>query len=227
MEPGKIHMKLLFIACALVPLMAQDADIKTMTKMNVRVMGPDIRKGSYAAMPKLIYRAGSKYARMENAPEARARIEKITIIAEPDAYSIDLVDHSGTHAIDQGGPSDLHLPMVLPFDPMHRLGVLDRLEFGAELEFFQKAGAVKSAGPIVNAKPTDQYSINSSGVHADLITRGGSDIPVFVSWKAKEGTYKYEYSSYEDLPFDSSLFTKPNGVKFREIQPPTASEMNE
>jgi hypothetical protein len=121
-----------------------------MTKMDVRVTGPGIRQGTYAALPKLIYRAGASYARLENAPNAKAKMEKVTIIAEPDAYSVDLIDHTGTHAIDQGGPNDLHLPMVLPFDPMHRLGALDRLEFGAELDFFEKAGAKKTSGPFVN-----------------------------------------------------------------------------
>ena len=219
-------MKLLILICGLSGLMAGQDDVKSMTKMNVRVMGPGIRPGSYAALPKMIYRAGSKYARMENAPDARQRVEKVTIIAEPDAYSVDLIDKTGTHAIDQGGPNDLHLPMVLAFDPNHKLGVLDRLEFGAEAEFFQQAGATKSAGPIINAKPTDIYKLTIPGCHADLITREGSDVPVFVSWTTKEGTYKYEYSSYEDVPFNAELFTRPKGVKFREMQPPGPDEHN-
>lgn len=200
---------------------------QTMTRMNVRIMGPDIKPGSYAALPKLIYRAGAKYARMENAPDARSGIEKVTIIAEPDAYSVDLMDRTGTHAIDQGGPNDLHLPMVLPFDPTHKMGVLDRLEFGDELEFFQKAGAKKSAGPIVNSKPTDLYSLDVKGAMARLITRQGSEVPIFLSWKTREGTYKYEYSSYEDVPFDLKLFSRPNGIKFREIPPPAPGENGE
>jgi hypothetical protein len=198
-----------------------------MIKIDVRVMGPGIRPGTYAALPKMIYRAGANYARMENAPDAKARIEKVTIIAEPDAYSVDLIDHTGTHAIDQGGPDDLHLPMVMPFDPNHKLGALDRLEFGAELDFFQKAGAAKSAGPIVNSKPTDLYTLKIPTGQAKLITREGSDVPIFVSWNMKEGTYKYEYSSYVDVPFDRKLFARPNGVKFREIQPPGPDEHNE
>lgn len=224
-----IQMKLPIMICSLTMLLsaADQPEIKSMTRMDVRLMGPGIRSGSYAALPKLIYRAGSRYARMENAPDAHSRMQKVTIIAEPDAYSIDLTDKTGTHAIDQGGPNDLHLPMVLPFDPMHKLGNLDRLEFGDELEFFEKAGAVKSAGPLINAKPTDRYTLNIAGTRAELITRGGSDVPVFVSWKTKEGTYKYEYSSYQDVPFDKTLFTRPTAIKFREIPPPTASEMNQ
>jgi len=196
-----------------------------MTKMNVRLMGPGIRPGSNAALPKLIYRAGSKYARMEDAPEARQQIEKITIISEPDAYSVDLMGRTGTHAIDEGGAGDIHLPMVLPFDPNHKLGILDRLEFGSELDFFVKAGAVKSSGPIINAKPTDKYTLNVAGGHAELIARDGSDVPVFMSWTSKEGTYKYEYSVYQDVPFDAKLFARPAGIKFREIPPATPDEL--
>jgi hypothetical protein len=218
-------MKLLGLACLAISLSAQNSDLKTMTKMDVRLMGPGIRPGSNAALPKLLYRAGSKYARMENAPEAHQRIEKITIIAEPDAYSVDLMGKTGTHVIDQGGPGDMHLPMVLPFDPNHKLGILDRLEFGAELDFFTTAGAAKSAGPIINARPTDKYSLNVPGGHAELITRDASDIPVFMSWISKEGAYKYEYSTYEDVPFDAKLFARPAGIKFREIPPATPDEL--
>jgi hypothetical protein len=223
-----ISIMVFFLAYSLFNLAQEPAAVtQTMTRMTVRIMGPGIKPGSYAALPKIIYRAGSKYARMENAPDSRARIEKVTIIAEPDAYSIDLIDKTGTHAIDQGGPNDLHLPVVRPFDPNHKLGSLDRLEFGDELEFFQKSGGIKSAGPIINGKPTDLYSLSVGGSWAKLITREGSDIPVFVSWKTKEGVYRYEYSSYENVPFDLKLFSRPDGIKFREIQPPAPDENGE
>src|SRR5690242_19932786 len=99
----------------------------TMIKMVVRLMGPGIKPGSNAALPKTIYAAGPHYARIEGPPDARQRVEKLTIIAEPDAYSVNLIDKTGTHAIDQGGANDLHLPIVLPFDLNHRLGKLDRV----------------------------------------------------------------------------------------------------
>ena len=206
-------------------LMAQAGDTKTMTRIIVRLSGPGIRAGSHAALPKLIYRAGSKYARMEDAPEAKQQIQKITIIGEPDIYSVNLFDKTGTHVIDQGGANDIHLPMILPFDPNHKLGILDQLEFGTELDFFDKAGATKSAGPIINAQPTDRYAFDIAGSHAELITRGSSDVPVFLSWTTKQGIYKYEYSKYEDIPFDAKLFSKPDGIAFREFKPATPDEL--
>ena len=32
-----------------------------------------------------------------------------------------------------------------------------------------------------------------------------------------EGLYTYEYTSYEDVPFDPKLFSKPAGVKLKEM----------
>lgn len=197
---------------------------ESMTRIVVRLMGPGIRPGSFAALPRTIYRAGSRYARVEDPPDARQRVEKLTIIAEPDAYSLNVLDKTGTHAIDHGGPGDIHLPVVLPFDPKHELGHLDRLEFGEELDFFKSAGAKQEAGPVVNGKPTERYILETPGGPATLVVKSGPQIPVFLTWSSRGESYKYEYISYEDLPFDSKLFSKPTGFRFREIREDTGDE---
>lgn len=203
-----------------VPACAQTVENQppaTMTKMEVRLMSPGIKPRSHAALPRRIYRAGTHYARMEDAPDAKQRLEKITIIAEPDAYSVNLIDKTGTHAIDVGGQNDLHLPIVLPFDPKHRLTTLDRLEFGDEFDFFQDAGASKGAGPIINGKPTDAYRLNTAEGTATLVVKSGTQVPIKLSWQMPDGTYTYEYIIYEDVPFDASLFARPAGIKFKEM----------
>jgi hypothetical protein len=191
----------------------------TMTKIVVRLIGPGIQPGSMAALPKTMYAAPPHYARIEDPPDARQGIQKLTIIAEPDAYSVNVLDKKGTHAIDQGGPNDLHLPVVLAFDPNHRLVKLDRLEFGSEYEFFTSAGARKMAGPLINGKPTDAYRVDTETGPATLIVKAGSQTPIKLTWQAPDGTYAYEYVSYQDLPFDPALFSKPPGVTYREILP--------
>ncbi len=196
---------------------------ESMTKMVVRLMGPAIKAGSFSALPKTIYRAGEQYARIEDPPDARQRIEKLTIIVGPDAYSVNLIDRKGTHAIAQGS-HDLYLPIVLPLDPRHKLGKLDGVEFGSEYEFFQAAGATHKAGPVINAKPTDAYELKTPIGVATLVTRSGTETPVTLSWQTSEGTYKYEYITYEDLPFEPNLFAKPSGIQLKEIPPdPDAS----
>lgn len=202
---------------------AQNQPPSTMTKMEVRLIGPGIKPLSHAALPRKIYRAGAHYARMEDPPDSRQRVEKITIIAEPDAYSVNLIDRTGTHAVDQGGANDLHLPIVLPFDPKHELPNLDRLEFGDEIDFFQDAGATKEAGPIINGKATDAYVLTTADGKATLVVKSGTHVPIKLSWQMHDGTYTYEYIVYHDVPFDPTLFKKPNGIRYKEI-PPDATE---
>ncbi len=197
----------------------------SMTKMVVRLMGPGIKPKSFPALPKTIYRAGPHYARIEDPPDARQGIHKLTIIAEPDAYSVNLIDKKGTHAIDQGNAHDMHLPVVLPFDPKHQLGKLDQLEFGDEKDFFENAGATSEPGPTINAKPTDALRLQIPTGSALLILRAGTHEPVFLSWQTEEGTYKYEYIEYKDARFDPSLFTKPSGINYREVLPDKGSEV--
>jgi hypothetical protein len=197
-----------------------------MTKMVVRLSGPGIQPNSNAALPKTIYFADPHFARIEDPPDARQGIQKLTIIAEPDAYSINLIDRKGTHAVYTGAANDLHLPIILPFDPKHRCGVLDKVEFGNELEFFKQAGAKQTAGPIINAQPTDLYTLKLRNVTASLVVRAKSQEPVTLSWDAGAGKYTYEYITVEDLPFDRSLFARPGGIAFRDIKPDRTSDDN-
>ncbi|HEX4227398.1 MAG TPA: hypothetical protein VHZ07_01925 [Bryobacteraceae bacterium] len=190
---------------------------ETMTKAVVRLTGPGIKPGSPAALPKTIYRAGPHYARIEDPPNAREGIRKLTIIAEPDAYSINLIDRKGTHAIDRSGPDDVHLPVV--FDPTRKLKTLNHLEFGDELAFFEKAGAAKTSGPIVNNQSTAAYRLPEEQGSATLIVKSGSETPIRLSWQTNDGTYTYEYFRYEKLPFNAALFAKPSGVVYRDILP--------
>lgn len=197
---------------------------ETMVRMVVRLIAPGIKPNSFSALPKTIYRGGSHFARIEDPPDSRQQIQKLTIIAEPDAYSVNLIDKKGTHAIDQGGQGDLHLPIVLPFDPKHQLSKLDKLEFGDEYDFFEDAGAKPESGPLINAKPTDALRLPTPNGDALLILRGGTHTPVILSWSTKEGTYKYEYIEYSEKPFDKSLFTKPSGITYREVPPDNSGE---
>jgi hypothetical protein len=203
-------------------LLAQTPSQKpeSMTKLVVRLSGPHIQPNSAAALPKTIYVAPPHYARIEDPPNAKLGMQKLTIIAEPDAYSVNVIEKKGTHAIDRGGEGDLHVPIVLPFDLKHSCKLADHLEFGDELEFFKDAGAAKEAGPIINAKPTDAYVIE----HTKLVVNPENGHPITLSWNCGDGEYTYEYITVEELPFDPALFQKPAGIHWNELPPDDGSE---
>ncbi len=214
------------VACLLALQVGKANAQESMTKMVVRLMGPGIRAGSPAALPRTIYRSGEKFARIEDPPHAKARVEKMTIIRGRDAYSVDLTDRRGTHTTADAAGQARGLPIVLPLDPRRKLGKLDEIEFGSEVSFFEQAGAEKTAGPMINAKPTEEYRLATPSGPASLIVRGENETPVFLKWKSSDGVYRYEYIEYKTEPFDAKLFAKPDGIKWREIAPDPDSNSN-
>ncbi|MFL6417563.1 MAG: hypothetical protein ACJ74Y_18055, partial [Bryobacteraceae bacterium] len=96
-----LRLSAILIASVVPGVWAAGADEQpaTMIRMVVRIMGPGIKPGSLPALPKTIYRAGPHHARIEDPPDARQKLQKLTIISEPDAYSVNLITKRGTHAV--------------------------------------------------------------------------------------------------------------------------------
>jgi hypothetical protein len=59
---------------------------QTMTKLEVRLQSADVQEGSFAAKPKVMYRAGSGYCRTEELPNEEDGIHGLMIINEPDTW---------------------------------------------------------------------------------------------------------------------------------------------
>lgn len=56
-------------ACFLGSILWAQQPPQTMTKMVVQIQSPDVKAGSFAAQPKTLLRAGTKYCRVEEAPD--------------------------------------------------------------------------------------------------------------------------------------------------------------
>jgi len=70
-------MRRLFILLLLaITTLAADDTPKTMTKIEVHLEGPEVMAGSFLARPKVIYRAGTKYCRVEEAEDSQSKIAK-------------------------------------------------------------------------------------------------------------------------------------------------------
>src|SRR5258708_1019428 len=84
---------------------------KTMMKLSIRLIEPVPETGSFAAQPRTLWRAGTKYARIAEAPDLEKRVHELIILNEPDAWMINLADKSGKHVVDSGSSLDVHLPI--------------------------------------------------------------------------------------------------------------------
>jgi hypothetical protein len=208
---------LLFTAAAL----AQDSP-KLMTKVVVQFDAPEISQDAFIRKPKVMYRAGARYCRIEEALDAEHGLQQLAIINEPDAWMINLVDKKGRHVVDPGPTFNCHLP-VFSGPPQGSSDNTDYvklgLEFGSELEFFKTMGATPQPGPVLQTKETTSYFLDLGDIRLALFTYGPDQFPLLIGRTYKKKGELYWYSSYGQIRFDPKLFAKPAGVTIEEMKP--------
>jgi hypothetical protein len=216
-------MKKLVVICGFLSFsavaIAQNTPTK-MTKMEVRLQSPDAPAGSFASLPKIMYRAAAGYCRIEEAPDPEHGIHGLLIVNEPDAWMVNLQTKSATHIVDPGPTFFCNLPIFSsshdpsPGDPKMSLS---KLEFGRELEYFKSMGATPGKGLELQGQQTTGYVVNlSPSASVALFTYGPSNVPLAVVHKVGDTQDIFWYSGYGEIPFDPKLFAKPAGVKIEE-----------
>jgi hypothetical protein len=186
-----------------------------MKKISTRVIEPKVDPDSFAAKPKVAWRAGNRYARVAEAPDPGAGIYGLSIVNEPDVWLINLYDKSGKHILDTGPTTNAHVPI---FPPQWSIADFKELEFGRELSFFTKSHAARSEGEVVKGAATEKYRVTAGRANATLWIGIKSKAPVRISITNGEQTMMLEYLVYEDLPFDASLFQPPPGIRIENVQ---------
>ncbi len=211
----KLCLALLLASFAL----AQDTP-KSMSKITVQLDGSEIPQDSFARKPKTIYRAGSTYCRVEEAPDTDHNIHGLLIVNEPNAWMVNLATKTAQHVVDPGPTLNCHLPIFSSPVPntsddvdYAKLG----LEFGHELEYFKKMGALRQApGPVLQKQQTVEYLLDMGGTRLALFTYGPNEFPLLVAHTVGNKGEMYWYSGYGQVPFDPALFAKPQGVTISE-----------
>jgi hypothetical protein len=188
---------------------------KTMRKISIRGVEPKPDPSSFEAQPKVTWRAGNRYARVAEAPDPQAHVHGLLIINEPDVWLINLYDKSVKHIVDTGGSSVVHIPV---FPPEEKIAGLKELELGRELSFFTKGHAARSHGEVIKGAATERYKMTVGGVTVILWIDVKYKTPVRIALVRSKQTVTLEYIAYEDLPFDSSLFRPPPGLRIEHSQ---------
>jgi hypothetical protein len=214
---SRLFILLLF---AVTTLVADDTP-KTMTRIEVHLEGPEVMAGSFLAQPKVIYRAGTKYCRMEEAEDSQNKIRGLLIVNEPDAWMINLYDKSARHVVDTGPSFNCKLPIFSQVDSTDEAAMLyQNLQFGNELLFFKQFAGAGQPGPEEDGKKTTQYVIAVGSTRFSMFTVGApNERPLAVARSVGEKGEVFIYTAYEEVPFDSKLFAKPDGVKISETKP--------
>jgi hypothetical protein len=215
-------MRRLFILLLLViTTFAADDTPKTMTRIEVHLEGAEIMAGSFLAQPKVIYRAGTKYCRVEEAEDSQNKIHGLLIVNEPDAWIINLCDKSARHVVDPGPTFNCKLPVFTQVDSKDEGAMLyQNLQFGNELNFFKQMGAAGQPGPEEGGKKTTQYVIEIGSTRFLMFTVDApSERPLAVGRAVGGKGEVFIYTAYVEVPFDPKLFARPDGVNISETKP--------
>ena len=94
--------RLLLSICVLAGAIFAEEPPKRMTKMEVVLHSPDAPTGSFAAKPRVFYRAGNRYCRVEETPDPDQGIHGLMIINEPDWWMVNLFSKTARHGVDPG-----------------------------------------------------------------------------------------------------------------------------
>jgi hypothetical protein len=211
--------RVLFLICILAGTIFAEEPPKIMTKIEVMLQSPEAPAGSFAAKPRVFYRAANRYCRVEEAPDPDRGIHGLMIISEPDWWMVNLFTKTARHGVDGGPTFNCRLVIFANGSPQSlddESTQIMQLEFGRELEFFKGKGAISKKGPVLQTKETTGYMVTVGTTALALFTYGTPERPVAVSQEHNGKTDIYWYSGYGQLDFDPKLFEKPENVKIEE-----------
>jgi hypothetical protein len=193
-----------------------------MTKVEVRLQGSDVPEGSFASKPRVLYRAGTRYCRVEEAPDPENGIHGLLIVNEPDAWQVNLLPKEARHLVDAGPSFKCHLP-IFPGGAGAPGAAAKKpvpgLEFGLEIEYFTAQGATPRPGGVLQGQQTTTYVLDADDTKIALFTYGTPERPLAVARTQGNSHAIFWYSGYGQVPFDPKLFAKPEGVKIEEQKP--------
>jgi len=189
----------------------------TMTTMIVQMSGTDIPAGSFAAKPKVYWRASNQYCRIDEEPDTQNGIHGRMIINEPDVWMINLADSTARHFVDKGPTFNCRLP-IFATDEQTAKSKIGELEFGREIEFFQANGARSIDGPKLHFK-ADYYELAIGDSVLRLVERDDIHAPLMIGLARGDKLLEVRYLLWDDhVPFKEDVFAKPTGVTIEEVK---------
>ena len=186
-----------------------------MVRIVTRDVTSSVAAESFRAHPKTLYRLGTRYARIEELPNATTGLHLLVVINEPDVWMVNRRDGTGRHSIDLGPTFHVRAPV---FERPGLPAALADLEHGCERTYFSGPNAKLAGTAVVGGRRCELQTVDVAAFRVALCLDPGTRTPRRVSLYERDAVLAVlEYDAYEDaLPADLSLFARPRGVKFSE-----------
>ena len=190
----------------------------TMIHAIVQMSGTDFPDGAFAGKPKTIWRATNSYCRVDEEPDPQQGLHLRTIMNEPNSWLVNLADNRAKHMVDPGPTFNCRLPIFALSMEILKSKV-GGLEYGHELEFFQKRGAKQVDGPKLDSFKANYYELALDGMVLKLVERVDIHVPILIALLQGQKVTQVRYLLWEDkVPFKADLFAKPVGVNIEEVK---------
>ena len=86
--------RLLVLVYILAEALLAEEPPKVLTKVEVTLHSADAPDGSFAATPKVFYRAGNGYCRIEEVADPENNLHNLMIVNEPDYWMVNLSEET-------------------------------------------------------------------------------------------------------------------------------------
>ena len=179
-----------------------------------RYIWPQMPAEAFAGKPKTLYIGGDKYARVEEEPDPERHIHGLTICNEPDIWMINLLGHHGQHLVDPGPTFATH-HLILGREAV---GELRGLEFGREVDFFQRHQAVRQPAVLIEGLSCEALAVTQGNYRIVLCLKPDTHLPFQLDvFKAGAPQFSIRYLTYDtDVPFTAALFKPPGDIVINE-----------
>ena len=219
-EPfGGLGMAILVATVGLIPVVASGRCIpKGMVRIETANMTPRIPQGSFASKPRVLYRAGRLFARIEEARDTEHGIHGLIVVHAPDSWLVNLDDRTGQHIVDPD-PEPGVRTMVFQSEemPSDFPTELSQLEFGCEVSFFSELKAEQTPHEAGGRKLTKHVATKGIWRLTMLTEPGDSRPQALLLSQHDKVVVALKYISYrENQEIDLKLFEKPPGIAFQE-----------
>lgn len=185
---------------------------QAMLRASIASDGPSARLGHFSRVPKVTYRSGTKYGRIEEALNPQDGVHLLIVVSEPDMWIADLRSGRGSHEKDPGPTYNFRARIF--GDPEIRSVFINSLEIGCEETWLLAQGAkiIDVEHPALGHVQKLTYQEGSETLL--LFLRNGIPLrlEVFQEGSLYAAIRYLEFT--RNLPFEKQRFEQPAGINF-------------
>jgi hypothetical protein len=197
------------VLAAAAPARGDDTMVRIVTRTFSTLDDPG---NGFAAKPKVTYRVADTMVRVEEAKDTQRGIHGLFISHEPDAWIINLANHTGRHLVDSGPTFVTRVPL---FGSPNEKELLP-LELGHELEFIASRKQEAWGTEDVEGVRCQRYELTLGKHRVTLWIDPKKKVPRKATYVGEQATVIIFYDAYERLSVDPSLFRPPPGIAIQE-----------